>query len=286
MKIERQKRIASRSSSVPGQSSSMLARKNIPNKLSPSPKPSKFTDAGQSSSSSLHRSSKRTVQAGTNQSEKLLRATRLSTVKQSGGTRLSRLVPSLNEELKDSSNIKPDAKTSMARIRRLSEPKMTSRGVAPFVKPQIMEAARQRISRASDGKQISEIISLDESKAASLPELKIRTSKPSDAKSVLTVSGNKRDNTRSSDADDCSVVEKTVLMLEPEKPYAPSCSAFQHKDHLPKKHRDGDIRTEKQDPLLYNVNRPSSNPSAVVKSDAIKVPEQIRDHQVSSSQEP
>lgn len=219
------------------------------------------------------------------------------TVKQSPGSRLSRSVPSLPEELRDSSSTKPDARASMARIRRLSEPKMTSDGLVPSVKPQSMEANRRQMSSESDSKKISAIINLDKSKAATLPELKIRASKPSDGcqsnlaarKNLLTVSGNKQDKPRNiaagvthrGDVDDNSIVEKNVVVLKFEKPSAPQPCTSQDKDHLLKKHPDGHISIEKPESFLKNLNWQSPTAPAIVEGDTIKLPEQIRDLQVS-----
>ncbi|KAI4365368.1 hypothetical protein MLD38_021357 [Melastoma candidum] len=263
LKIERHKRIAVWSGSIPGQSSRQLSKQQLPNKLSPISKPSKFTDTEPGSSSPLQRSSRRTVAMGPIESR------RLSTVKQSPGSRLSHSVPSLPEELKGSSGTKPDAKASMTRIRRLSEPKMTTDTLVPSVKPQSTEAARRQMSSKSDRKIMSAIISLDRSKAATLPELNIKASKPSDASqsnlaarmNSQTISGNEQDSPGnvdgrvpySDDVDDFSIIEK-IVVTELQKPSAPP------------------------QPCTLQVNQQSQSAPAVVEGDMTKVPEQICNH--------
>ncbi|XVF28580.1 hypothetical protein REPUB_Repub15cG0042300 [Reevesia pubescens] len=127
LKMERQKRIAARGSSVPAQSSvSTQSRKQLPSKLSPSShKGSKFTDAEPGSSSPLQRSI-RTASMGSTDSHKASKPSKLNTGTQSSGNRLSRSVSSLPEPKKDIGSVTPDTKASKARIRRLSEPKTSS----------------------------------------------------------------------------------------------------------------------------------------------------------------
>ncbi|KAE8076046.1 hypothetical protein FH972_014719 [Carpinus fangiana] len=242
LKIERQKRIAARGSSVPAKSPfpSHQTKKQLPAKLSPSThKGSKFSDLEPGSSSPLKRSSIRTP-VGSSDSEAASKPSRLSTGSHSAGNRLSRSVPSLPEPKKENSGVTADTKASMARIRRLSEPKMSSSHHVSSMKSRSAEpVSKTKISGGPETKKISAIMNHDRSKAATLPELKIKTSKGPDGartksaakeatqkvnknKSSTTLQGaglkNDENISHHSDGDDNPVIEKTVLMLECEKP--------------------------------------------------------------------
>lgn len=244
LKIERQKRIAARGSSTTGQAtlSSQQTRKQLPTKLSPSAKrSSKFSDSEPGSSSPLQRLPVRTASAGSINSHKASKPTKLNTGSHSGGNRLTRSVSSLPEPKKENAVVTPDTKLSMARIRRLSEPKMSSSQHVSSVKARSTEpVSKPKASDGSETKKISAIMNYDKSKAASLPELKIRKSKEpavahskpagkeliqkvNGTKSVSTSEGaelqrNKDKISHHSDADDNLVIEKTVVMLESERP--------------------------------------------------------------------
>lgn len=250
--MERQKRIAARGSSVPAKSPfpSHQTKKQLPAKLSPSThKGSKFSDLEPGSSSPLKRSSIRTPPVGSSDSEAASKPSRLSTGSHSAGNRLSRSVPSLPEPKKENSGVTADAKASMARIRRLSEPKMSSSHHVSSMKSRSAEpVSKTKISDGPETKKISAIMNHDRSKAATLPELKIRTSKgPDGARSksaakdmTQKVNGNKSSTippggglkndeniSHHSDGDDNPVIEKTVLMLKCEKPSIPIVHALE-----------------------------------------------------------
>ncbi|KAF4349331.1 hypothetical protein G4B88_003163 [Cannabis sativa] len=242
LKIERQKRIAARgASTVPAQQT----RKQVPTKTSPSSyKGTKFSDSEPGPSSPLQRFPTRTSSMGSIDSQKASKSSsRLIGGSHSAGNRISRSATSLPEAKKENGT-----KASMSRIRRLSEPKMISshpisslraRGTEPVSKSK----SKSKISDGSDSKKLSAIVNYDKSKAATLPELKIRTPKlpnttPSKfttkevtqkgnlAKSSTTSEGTevKKDNGKLShhnEADENPVVEKTVLVLECEKPSVP-----------------------------------------------------------------
>ena len=158
-------------------------------------------------------------------------------------------MPSLPEPKKENSGVTADTKASMARIRRLSEPKMSSSHHVSSMKSRSAEpVSKTKISGGPETKKISAIMNHDRSKAATLPELKIKTSKgPDGARSKLAakeatqkVNKNKSSTTlqgaelkndenvsHHSDGDDNPVIEKTVLMLECEKPSIPIVHALE-----------------------------------------------------------
>ncbi|XP_044487155.1 COP1-interacting protein 7-like [Mangifera indica] len=245
LKIERQKRIAARGSSIPVQSPlpSQQTQKQLPTKLSPSThRGSKFSDSEPGPSSPLQRFPVKTS-LGSSDSLKASKA-RTSLGSHSGGNRLTRSVSSLPEPKKVNTAVTPDTKVSMARLRRLSEPKLISSPYVSSVKPRSAEpSSKPKSSNGPESKKISAIVNYDKSKAASLPELKVRKSKETDVthdksaakESTQKVNGtksstasegtemkrNKDKNSRHSVGDDNLIIEKTVVMLECEKPPAP-----------------------------------------------------------------
>ncbi|KAK8623805.1 hypothetical protein V6N13_065168 [Hibiscus sabdariffa] len=248
LKMERQKRIVARSSS--GSAPSPMAaqsRKQLPSKLSPSShKGSKFTDAEPGLSSPLQRSI-RTPPVGSAASLKTPKTSKLNTGTNSSANRLSKSAPSLPVPKKDISSVTPDAKASMARIRRLSEPKINGSARVPSVKSRNSEpSSKPKVFRGPESRKISAIVNYDKSKIASLPELKIKTTKAPDitcSKSggnemTQKVNGsissttdvtelNKNPDEVSYDVnrDDGTVIEKTIVMLEHEKPSVPTVNS-------------------------------------------------------------
>eukprot|EP00257_Ricinus_communis_P021214 XP_015580644.1 COP1-interacting protein 7 isoform X1 [Ricinus communis] len=241
LKLERQKRIAARGSSIPAQT-----RKSLPAKLSPSPhKGSKFSDSEPGSASPLQRFPVRTISAGSSGSLKASKPSKLSPGSHSAGNRLSRSVSSLPEPKKETGGTTPEAKASMARIRRLSEPKVSSSNRVTSVKPRNTEpASKPKVANGSDSKKLSAIVNYDKNKTASLPELKIKTTKAPDVaqgnsagKEMVHKPNEGKSNTISigaevkrssdkvshhSDADDNPIIEKNVVVLECEKPSIPA----------------------------------------------------------------
>ncbi|KAE9455494.1 hypothetical protein C3L33_12612, partial [Rhododendron williamsianum] len=182
LKMERQKRIAARASSTAAQStSSQPSKKPLPTKLSlGSVRGSKFSDSAPGSSSPLQRSKIRTATLGSNASQKASKISKSSNGSHMPGNRMTRSASSLSEPRKESRNATPDSKPSVMQIRRLSEPKtMRSPYVAPVKTPGAELVSKRKVSSEPESKKISAIINLDRSKAATLPELKIRTSKES-----------------------------------------------------------------------------------------------------------
>ncbi|KAJ6318750.1 hypothetical protein OIU76_014164 [Salix suchowensis] len=252
LKLERQKRIAARGSSTTAQPASQPTRKQLPTKLSPSShRGSKFSDAEPGSSSPLQRFPIKTVSAGSGDSRKVSRSSKSRTGPSTAGNRLTLSLSSLSEQKNEKSGVTPDSKASMARIRRLSEPKVRSsnhasikpRNTGPLLKP--------KLSSGTESKKISAIMYHDKSKAASLPELKTKTPKRKDfapgnsaAKEIpqkmheskaiatsesaeLKQNGNKISH--HSDEDDNPIIEKTVVVLECEKPSIPYLHTSEHK---------------------------------------------------------
>ncbi|KAJ6719404.1 COP1-INTERACTING PROTEIN-LIKE PROTEIN [Salix purpurea] len=241
LKLERQKRIAARGSSTTAQTASQRTRKQLPIKLSPSSqRGSKFSDSEPGSSSPLQRFSIKTVSAGSVDSQKVSRSSKLSTgTTSTAGNKLTRSVSSLSEPKKENSGVTPDSKASMTRIRRLSEPKISSRDHTSSIKPQNTDSvSKPKLSNGADNKKISALMNHDKSKVASLPELKTKTTKRHEvapgnsaakemsqkmnkSKSISTSkspelkqNGNKISH--QSDGDDNPIIEKTVV-LELEK---------------------------------------------------------------------
>lgn len=261
LKIQRQKRIAARSGSIPTQSPvpSPLTKKQMPIKVSPSShKSSKFSDAEPGSSSPLQRFPVRTASVGSIDSIKTSKSGRLNTGSHSAENKLSRSVSSLPEPKKEKGNDATDTKASMARIRRLSEPKMNTVRQNSTGKPQ--STATMSKTKQADGhenKKISAIVNHDKSMIATLPELKVRTPKASDIvhnrssvkEKTQKLNGNKPsvnpqdtvlkkpvDTISSHDnEDDNPIIEKTVVVLEREKPSAPATHMSEEKVGVPEK---------------------------------------------------
>ncbi|KAH9764311.1 COP1-interacting protein-like protein [Citrus sinensis] len=304
LKIERQKRIAARGSSTTTQStlSSQQTRKQLPTKLSPSAKrSSKFSDSEPGSSSPLQRVPIRTGSAGSIDSHKASKPTKLNIGSHSGGNRLTRSVSSLPEPKKENAVVTPDTKVSMARIRRLSEPKMSSSQHVSSVKARSAEpVSKPKASDGSETKKISAIMNHDKSKAASLPELKIRKSKepavahskPAGKELVQKVNGTKSDSTSEgaelkrnkdkisyhSDADDNLVIEKTVVMLESERPSIPVVNTREENMGFQKQNSD-DYRTGEKNEAVsdYVAIRAPVSLLTVVEVDKAHIEDQLQE---------
>ena len=270
--MERQKRIAARSGSISTQSPvpSQLTKKQLPTKLSPSThKGSKFSDSEPGSSSPLQRRLPiRTATVGSNDSSKVSRPSKLNTGSRSAGNRLTQSASSLPESKQEKAEGTSETKASMARIRRLSEPKISSNRHTSSAKPQ--STATILKTKPVDGpesKKISAIVSHDKSKTATLPELKIKTPRASDTtqgrssvrdktqkmngnKSSMTSEGalpKKTENGISTnyDGDENPVIEKTVVMLECEKPSIPAIPISEETIEVPKPQYNNGKLTEK-----------------------------------------
>ncbi|KAL8104889.1 uncharacterized protein LOC141677514 isoform X2 [Apium graveolens] len=293
LKTERKKRIAARGSLTSGTSLLPSAsRKSLPAKLSPvSHKGSKFSDSEPGSSSPLQRSKIRTALFGATDSK-------VSMVPKSVDTRhktINRLTRSVSVTKTESNVSTPDLKASMARIRRLSEPKTISSHSAssakissarsgskvkassnefegkkasattncfqgnvlslpefklePFEGP-VKVNQKSSAEKLFEGKKASALANADNRKVVSLPgsefelskgPVKLKQNKSAEKemtrninreKSFVTSANDKLGLVRRKphhDLDDDPVIEKTVVMLECQKPSAPVVPASEEK---------------------------------------------------------
>ncbi|KAJ6721736.1 COP1-INTERACTING PROTEIN-LIKE PROTEIN [Salix viminalis] len=303
LKLERQKRIAARGSSTTAQTASQRTRKQLPIKLSPSSqRGSKFSDSEPGSSSPLQRFSIKTVSAGSVDSQKVSRSSKLSTgTTSTAGNRLTRSVSSLSEPKKENSGVTPDSKASMTRIRRLSEPKISSRDHTSSIKPQNTDSvSKPKLSSGADSKKISALMNHDKSKVASLPELKTKTTKRHEvapgnsaakeisqkmnkSKSISTSkstelkqNGNKISH--QSDGDDNPIIEKTVV-LECEKPSIPSVHASEQKIEVQDGHSNNYKIVEKTETVVdYAAIRAPVSPLTMDAIDRNHIEHQLPNH--------
>ncbi|KAL1561717.1 COP1-interacting protein 7-like isoform X2 [Salvia divinorum] len=253
LKLERQKRIAAKggTSAVKAFTPSPQA-KQLHTKTSPATnRGSKFSDSEPGSSSPLQRSKVRTS-VGSGVSNKASKASVLSEGSHMAGTRLIRSATSLSETKRETNGITPEPKASMSRIRRLSEPKTISNSPVITMKARSAEAVlKRKLPEGPERNKVSAIINLDRSKAATLPELKIKTGKlPMNADETISkvkegqkvigarpfVATEKAElnakishQTRELDIDENPIVEKTVVVLESEKPSAPTLKSPERK---------------------------------------------------------
>lgn len=242
LKMERQKRIAAKSGANPAQSPlpSQQAKRQVP-KLSPvSQKGSKFSDTEPGSCSPLQRSTLRFISKVSPDSSKASKSGRLNNVSSTNGKRLTRSVSSLSSRKEEKNGATPDSKATMSRIRRLSEPKVTVHRTSSGKTGSAEVVSRHKASE----RKLPATANVDKAKSSALPELKVRAASKASAVSVQRKSINEmsqksnetilpsslasaklsRDSANISphrDVDDNTVVEKTVVMLECEKPSAP-----------------------------------------------------------------
>lgn len=246
LKIARQKRNATGNSIIPTRSalSSQQTRKQIPTKTSSSlHRGSKFSDSEPGPSSPLQIYRIRTF-LGSSSTEKTSKPSRLNTGSHSTRNKLTRSAPSLPEPKKENTGgVSTDTKASMARIRRLSEPKMSSSHHVSSIKSRNNEiTSKSKLSARSESKKASAIVNHDTSKTSKLPELKIRTGKGPAVKSKsaneMTQKGSRNKPSATSggaepmrknenilhhnDRDDNVVIDKTIVILECEKPSFPA----------------------------------------------------------------
>ncbi|KAK6161255.1 hypothetical protein DH2020_004636 [Rehmannia glutinosa] len=286
LKLERQKRIAARGTSTCGKPSVLSPQtKQFPLKLSPATK-SKFSDLEPGSSSPLQRSKIRTS-LGSTVPLKASKGTKLNGVSHIAGNRLTRSSSSLSETKRESNGGTPESKASMSHIRRLSEPKKVTNTPVTSMKARSAEAvSKRKLSDGPESNKISAIINLDKSKAATLPELKIKTSKThinsGENKSVvkdqrvngvtpstfcenaeLNVSG--CSTAHRIDADDNPIVEKTVVMLEYEKPSLPTLQSSEGKLKVWSQRYDDRDKGKKS--VVMSESAPIHAPSSLMNGD-------------------
>ncbi|XP_077250756.1 COP1-interacting protein 7-like isoform X2 [Tasmannia lanceolata] len=240
LKRERQKRIAAKGSSNAAQSPipSSQTKSRLPTKLSPtSLKGPKFSDSELASSSHLPKLHVKTA-LGSSDSQGITKPSRLNGTRLAG-SRLSRSVSSLNELKRENNGVSPEPRAASTRTRRLSDPKGSNTYRTSSLKPgSNAPAPKPKVSDEPSNKKISAIMSLDRTKSATLPELKVRTSRGSSemvqTKSVTKVIMQKGNGSRSpmaesikpkkskektshhSNGDENPVIENTVVMLESE----------------------------------------------------------------------
>lgn len=231
LKLERQQRISAKNSSSAISSTAPFKQmRKVPSKLSPIiNRGSKFSDLETGSSSPLQRSKVR-VPVGSGEYQKASKSMKPSEGSLLPGKKLSSSVPSLPRQKGNSNTITSESKASAARIRRLSEPKTIGQHSTTANKTHTAEPTPKVKPDGPDSKKISAIINLDKSKAASLPELKIRTPKgnASSAQNELTGkeakppatlenSGSYLGNVKAQiqdEVDDNMIIDKKVVVLE------------------------------------------------------------------------
>ncbi|KAI3997874.1 hypothetical protein MKX01_040377 [Papaver californicum] len=247
LKRERQRRIAARGGSTAAESTlhSQLKPRQLP-KLSPmSHKGSKFCDSEPSPVSPLQRLRTRTTSVGSRDSLKITKPSKLNNSDRIAGNGLSRSVSSIPELKKINNDLTPEAKLATRPIRRLSEPRMNKSQDDSSAKSQRTNPSlKTRVSNGSESNKITALMSLDKTKAATLPELKIKTprvslnvpqnramenepmqktngSTPAITSGSRKVKGSSGKVSHENDVDDNPVIEKVVVMLGRDTPPTP-----------------------------------------------------------------
>ncbi|CAN6479517.1 unnamed protein product [Victoria cruziana] len=205
LKRERQKRIAARSSSVQSPSTSQLSKVRQSTKVSPGLlKSSKFTDSEASSPSPVPKIGARSGSVGSISSVKILKRSSPNATR-AVGNGLIRSASSVPEFKKANAASSSDAKATISRLRRLSEPKSFSNRlsdgkstlkkresngsksrISPMkrlerAKPSataILKNARSSLESDGRGKKISPVTKLDRMKPSAAASFKA-TSSPS-----------------------------------------------------------------------------------------------------------
>eukprot|EP00268_Persea_americana_P010907 TRINITY_DN1447_c0_g1_i11.p1 TRINITY_DN1447_c0_g1~~TRINITY_DN1447_c0_g1_i11.p1 ORF type:complete len:1347 (-),score=343.22 TRINITY_DN1447_c0_g1_i11:177-4217(-) len=267
LKQERQKRIAARGSSNPAhlRSPSKQIKSQLPTKLSlGSHKASRFSDSEPGSSSPLQRLPTKFASGGSSGPQKTTKPNRLNAVRVAGNG-LSRSASSLTDLKKQ--DCSHELKAVSIRTRRLSDPKGSNGHHATLKFGARNTLSKPKLPVEPEIKKISAIMSLDRTKSATLPELKIKTSRSnsdiiqsnSAAKEIkqknnvnrssLTPESikSKKSNEKTphiTSGDDNPVIEKTVVMLEHDVHAVPvvQTSAEKIKDKRGA-HDDGSIQT-------------------------------------------
>ncbi|CAM8915012.1 unnamed protein product [Rhodiola kirilowii] len=195
LKLERQKRIIARSNVAPTKSvlPSPQTRKQLLMKASPgSLKGSKFSDLEPGFSSPLQGVSRRTLSLGAINGRKAPKP-KSNDANPLSVNKVSMSMSSLSELKTGESIVTPEPKPTMTRIRRLSEPRKGTNNVssakrlngALVAKTDTStgpEIKKPDTSTGPESKKVSDMMNLDKTKAATLPELKMRVS---DEKSMV-----------------------------------------------------------------------------------------------------
>ncbi|TVU44266.1 hypothetical protein EJB05_03702 [Eragrostis curvula] len=232
LKLERQKRIAARSSASNAAPTPQQPKVKPSPKLSPSVnKSSKFSDTEPASSSPL-----RQLPAKITPRTDPPKAAKASKVGDSMHA-VSKSTPSLTDMKKEESG---RIESSSERLKKLAEPKTNSLTDHPLnsKSAKLDHSRRRSMPQDIQTKKISAIMQLDQSKSATLPELKVKSPRaPAVMKNVVAVKEKKegapadkssptqeiacekKNNGKISmmnSIDDSVVIEKTVVMLENE----------------------------------------------------------------------
>ncbi|ONK70724.1 uncharacterized protein A4U43_C04F860 [Asparagus officinalis] len=226
LKIERQKRIAARSSSNATQSPLVKDTKvGLPKKASPSSfKGSKFSEVESGSSSPLQKLNTRRSSTGSSNSQKTTGASR--SIGSSNG--LAKSVSSLSEAKKASNGIMPEAKATASRTKRLSDPSVGNTPHASQKSVATDQLWKQNIANGPQVK-ISSIVQLDKTNFDTVQNKSVtKETVQRDSGNTLQASGSfqekqtKKNLPRVSIGDDNPVIEKNVVMLENEMITAPA----------------------------------------------------------------
>ena len=282
LKLERQKRIAARSSTSSASTTLQQPKVKPSSKVSPSTcKSSKFSDAEPASSSPLRKFPAKTTTGTDPHPPKTAKASKLI-----GNTNaVSKSTSSLTDMKKEKSG---KAESSSERLKKLAEPKTSGFTDHPSnpKSASVDHPRRRSMPQDTQRKKISAIMQLDQSKSATLPELKVKSPQ---APAVVTnavaakekkvvshggkaptteTAGVKKINgnmSRMNSSDDSVVVEKTVVMLENEVVSTPPVTL--HSERNSAKETSSDDRTEKPSPELdYTAIR--GPPSPLILPDA------------------
>ncbi|KAG2533683.1 hypothetical protein PVAP13_9NG019200 [Panicum virgatum] len=281
LKLERQKRIAARSSTSSASTTLQQPKVKPSSKVSPSTcKSSKFSDAEPASSSPLRKFPAKTTTGTDPHPPKTAKASKLI-----GNTNAVSKSTSSLTDMKEKSG---KAESSSERLKKLAEPKTSGFTDHPSnPKSASVDHPRKRsMPQDTQRKKISAIMQLDQSKSATLPELKVKSPQ---APAVVTnavaakekkvvshggkaptteTAGVKKINgnmSRMNSSDDSVVVEKTVVMLENEVVSTPPVTL--HSERNSAKETSSDDRTEEPSPELeYTAIR--GPPSPLILPDA------------------
>ncbi|WOL15934.1 hypothetical protein Cni_G24716 [Canna indica] len=259
LKRERQRRIAARSSSTttqlpltPQQIKTRLATKPLPSPY----KSSKFSDAEPVSSSPLRKLPIRTSSTGSNEFKKATKSSRLN----GGDHGLTRSASSLPVAKRETNGLMTEAKADSLRMRRLSDPKNSFSQRTSLIKSVAANQLHKKSIPDESQKKITAIMQLDKSKIATLPELRIRTPRTSNARvekesaskdhlkkgtgnktsqACGSVNGKLSNDKPPSNSDENLVIDKTVVMLEANVVTAPVREATKILDIRERSQEDG-----------------------------------------------
>ncbi|OEL34202.1 hypothetical protein BAE44_0004777 [Dichanthelium oligosanthes] len=281
LKLERQKRIAARSSTSKASTTPQQPKVKPSPKVSPSTyKSSKFSDAEPASSSPLRKLPAKTT----------LETDPKKTAKANKLNDSANAVSNSTSSLTDMKEKIGRAESSSERLRKLAEPK--TNGLTDHLLNSKLASVdhprRRSMPQDTQTKKISAIMQLDQTKSATLPELKVKSPQaPAVVKNAIAAKEKKEASpgaeapttetadvkksnsniSRMNSNDDSAVVEKTVVMLENEVVSIPPITL--HSGRNAAKETSSDDRTEKPSPELeYTAIRGPPSPSPLILRDA------------------